>query len=80
MADSLTPHYNLLKPEISGSANTWGNKLNENADAIDGILFDKAAKDMSNVSKDTVQGAFGLTVSSDAPSGGADGDVWFRLE
>lgn len=35
MADTLTPNYNWVKPEISQSAATWGAKWNGNLDLID---------------------------------------------
>lgn len=35
MPDTLTSNYDLVKPEINGSPNTWGNKLNSNSDIID---------------------------------------------
>lgn len=35
MADTQTPYYNLVKPEIGGSIDTWGVKLNANADILD---------------------------------------------
>lgn len=35
MADTSTANYALTKPEINGSPNTWGNKLNANMDVID---------------------------------------------
>lgn len=35
MPDTQTANYDLVKPEINGSPNTWGNKLNDNADVID---------------------------------------------
>lgn len=38
MADSTTTNYNLIKVEIGGSTDTWGGKLNANADAIDAAL------------------------------------------
>lgn len=38
MADTSTPNYNFVKPEISGSPDTWGNKLNANFDIVDAQL------------------------------------------
>jgi len=35
MADTITPNMGLTKPEIGASANSWGNKLNENFNILD---------------------------------------------
>lgn len=35
MADTYTSRLNMVKPEINGSLNTWGNKLNSNTDLVD---------------------------------------------
>jgi len=35
MPDTVTPKLGLIKPEIGGSADSWGNKLNGNFDKID---------------------------------------------
>ena len=35
MADSFTPALNMTKPEIDGSAETWGQKLNADLDLLD---------------------------------------------
>jgi len=39
MPDAYTPRLNLIKPEIGASRDTWGAKLNTNADTIDQFLY-----------------------------------------
>lgn len=38
MADVTTPTYSFVQPEVGGSDDTWGNKLNVNWGAVDALL------------------------------------------
>lgn len=38
MADAFTPNFNLTKPEVGASRDTWGAKENHNFDLLDAIL------------------------------------------
>lgn len=39
MADVINPNLSLVEPEVGGSVNTWGNKLNQNFSILDDEVF-----------------------------------------
>jgi hypothetical protein len=59
MADTFTAVLNLTKPEIGASADTWGTKLNDNLDDVDGLFQSGPALKVAN-------GGTGATVAADA--------------
>jgi hypothetical protein len=57
MADTFTAIYNLTKPEVGASRDTWGQKYNANLDKIDAGL--KAATDAAAAAQATANSAGG---------------------
>jgi microcystin-dependent protein len=39
LAETQTPNFHWIKPDIGGDASTWGNVLNSTVDAIDSVVF-----------------------------------------
>ena len=63
MADTLTPNFAFIKPEIGGSDDTWGNKLNTNSDKLDGLL--RGGTDFLQIKKDAHVGEFRINATGD---------------
>jgi hypothetical protein len=75
MADTFTGNYNLTKPEIGQSRDTWGNKWNLNADTIDAKI--KLAMDAAATAQATANTA--LTNAATAQSK-ADSAFFYRAQ
>lgn len=70
MVDSVTSNYDLVKPEISGSPDTWGVKLNQNMDKIDTALKALDTRlDAQESKAGTLPGTISLFGHSSVPEG-----------
>lgn len=73
MADTVTPNYNLVKPEIGSSIDTWGNKLNSDMDKIDNAMKSIEDRKLEN-DGDTYEGLLQFrTTPANRPS-------WFNTD
>ena len=94
MAETQTPNYDLIQPEVGGSTDTWGGSLNDNMDTIDREMFKALKNDASEEANSSNQlrlGGFVFSLDGTAPALPADpetrsliitcnGVVVFRLD
>lgn len=92
MSDSLTAVYQFTKPQVGGSTNTWGGKLNTDLDLVDdlharprGRSFDATAGlgtvDLNNgLVQDLLISAPTTIAFANVPANPASGDsIWTRI-
>lgn len=94
MAETQTPNYNLIQPEVGGSTDTWGGSLNSNAAIIDSEMFKAFKTDATGAANASPQlrlGGFVFKLEGTAPINPGDpetrsltitcnGVVVFRLD
>ncbi len=75
MAETQTPNYNLVQPEVGGSTDTWGGSLNNNFLIIDTEMAKALKNDGSGEANAAPQlrlGGFVFSLDGAAPANPAD--------
>ena len=67
MSDTTTSKYSFTKPQLNGSADSWGQKLNNNLDSLDTLLFeDKHFRQVQYPTDDSGVVTYTVTVAAKA--------------
>lgn len=70
MPDVYTPELNLVKPEVGGSLDTWGEKLNSNMDILDTwVAESESARSAAEAKAAQLTGMIAAFLSQSAPAG-----------
>jgi hypothetical protein len=77
MADELTVNLGLIKPEIGGSDDTWGEKLHYNFDIIDAAIKEAGSGGDSGGNGDN---GTSVTISESPPSTSTPGNLWWESD
>lgn len=81
MPDTFTAAYNLTKPEVNASRDTWGTKHNENMDKLDGALKALSDGKLSKTGGGTLSGRLHFDEQAYMdPTGQGDGLQWQAID
>ena len=69
MADDKTPNYDFTLPEVGGSTDTWGDKLNSNWSLVDTLLAGKKDAEGTEEDPQVSVGPYVIKLDGEKPDG-----------